>query len=223
MSASLFENKKVNLKKLVPFGFAMNNDAYTYTTNIVNCQFQMVVTILNDGTLNTKVIDSASNEYVLHRIAGADGPFVNTVRADYENILRQIAEKCFDTDVFKSKYAQKIIQHVQYTYHDELEFLWPKFPNNAVFRRKDTNKWYAALLVLSKRKLDLNSEEIIDILDLKANPKEIESIVDGKKYFPGYHMNKKHWYTICLDGSIPIEEILQRIDISHKLSITPHA
>jgi len=114
---------------------------------------------------------------------------------------------------------KKIIQHIQDTYHDELEFLWPHFPNNAVFRRKDTNKWYCALLVLSKRKLGLNSDEVIDILDLKANPTEIERMVDGQKYFSGYHMNKKHWYTICLDGSVPLEEIFQRIDTSYKLSV----
>ncbi|MDR0492375.1 MAG: MmcQ/YjbR family DNA-binding protein [Nitrososphaerota archaeon] len=208
----------MNRKKLVPFGFTIDNGTYTYTTSIVNGQFQMIITILDDGTINTKVIDSASNEYVLHRISEAAGPFVSTVRTDYENSLHKIAEKCFEPDIFKSKYAQKIIQYVQDTYHDELEFLWQRFPNNAVFRRKDTNKWYGALLTLSKRKIGLNSDEIIDILDLKTKPEKIEAIVDGKKYFPGYHMNKKHWYTICLDGSVPIEEIFQLIDTSYKLS-----
>ena len=215
----MFENKKVNLQKLAPYGFTKNNTTYTYATNIVNSQFQMIVLITeDDGTVNTKVLDSASNEYVLHHIPKACGPFVSKVRAEYENILHHIAKKCFEPNIFKSTYAQKIIQHIQNTYHDELEFLWPKFPNNAIFRRKDTNKWYGALLVISKRKLGLNSDEIIDVLDLKANPLEIAGMVDGQKYFPGYHMNKKHWYTICLDGSVPLEEILQRIDTSYKLS-----
>jgi predicted DNA-binding protein (MmcQ/YjbR family) len=214
----MFENKKVNLQKLVPYGFTKNNATYSYTTNIVNDQFQTIITITEDGTVNAKVLDSASNEYVLHRIPEACGPFVSKVRADYENILHNIAEKCFEPNIFKSNYAQKIIQYVQTTYHDELEFLWPQFPNNAVFRRKDSNKWYGALLVLSKRKLGLNSDEVIDILDLKANPLEIEGMVDGQKYFQGYHMNKKHWYTLCLDGSVSIEEIFQRIAASYKLS-----
>ena len=215
---AMFENKKVNIQKLVPYGFTKNNATYTYTTNIVNGQFQTIITITEDGIVNTKVLDSASNEYVLHHIPEACGPFVSKVRADYENILHNIAEKCFEPNIFKSNYAQKIIQYVQTTYHDELEFLWPQFPNNAVFRRKDSNKWYGALLVLSKRKLGLNSDEVIDILDLKANPLEIERMVDGQKYFQGYHMNKKHWYTLCLDGSVSIEEIFQRIDTSYKLS-----
>ena len=32
---------------------------------------------------------------------------------------------------------------------------------------------------------------------------------------PGYHMNKKHWNTITLDGSLPNEEILTMIDDSY--------
>jgi predicted DNA-binding protein (MmcQ/YjbR family) len=216
---AMFENKKLKLEKLFAFGFIRDSGAYTFTVSIVDGQFQMIVTILDDGAVNTRVIDSFSNEYVLHRVSEVCGPFVSRVRIDYKRVLCEIAEKCFEPDVFKSEYAQKISQYVQNTYHDELEFLWQNFPNNAVFRRKDTNKWYGALLVLSRKKLGFNSDEVIDILDLKTNPEEIKSLVDGKKYFPGYHMNKKYWYTICLDGSVPIEEILQRIDMSYKLSV----
>ncbi len=42
--------------------------------------------------------------------------------------------------------------------------------------------------------------------------------VDNHKYFPGYHMNKKHWYTICLDGSVEPVELYQRLDLSYKLA-----
>ena len=34
---------------------------------------------------------------------------------------------------------------------------------------------------------------------------------------PGYHMNKKHWNTVNLDGSIPDKEILAWIDHSYDL------
>ena len=34
---------------------------------------------------------------------------------------------------------------------------------------------------------------------------------------PGYHMNKKHWNTITVDGSIPTKEILAMIDHSYEL------
>lgn len=34
---------------------------------------------------------------------------------------------------------------------------------------------------------------------------------------PGYHMNKVHWNTILLDGSIPDKEILKWVDHSYDL------
>ena len=36
---------------------------------------------------------------------------------------------------------------------------------------------------------------------------------------PGYHMNKKHWNTIILDGSIPSEQIQRMIDHSYQLIV----
>ena len=36
---------------------------------------------------------------------------------------------------------------------------------------------------------------------------------------PGYHMNKKHWNTICLDGSVPDDEILAMINDSYDLVV----
>lgn len=34
---------------------------------------------------------------------------------------------------------------------------------------------------------------------------------------PGYHMNKKHWNTIILDGSVPVEEVKRMIRESYEL------
>ncbi|MCL1904589.1 MAG: MmcQ/YjbR family DNA-binding protein [Methanomassiliicoccaceae archaeon] len=120
-------------------------------------------------------------------------------------------------DIFKSEQALEIIGYVRDEYHDELQFLWERF-DNAVFIRKDSNKWYAALLPLTKRKLGLDSDEAVEVLDLRARTDDIVSLVDGKRYFPGFHMNKKYWYTICLDGSVPTDEIFRRIDASYELS-----
>ena len=32
---------------------------------------------------------------------------------------------------------------------------------------------------------------------------------------PGYHLNKRHWNTIVLDGSVPDEEVLELVDHSY--------
>lgn len=219
MNEIIFKNKKMNLEQLLSFGFTKKGNMYTYSVDIIGGQFEMTVHITQDERITTKIIDKATNdEYVLHKIPSACGKFVGTVKAEYEAILNDIAEKCFERDVFKSEYSKMVINYIREKFKDELEFLWQKFSDNAVVRRSDNKKWYMVMLVISKAKLGLPNDENIEILDLRSDPEDIESVVDNKKYFRGYHMNKKHWITICLDGSVPIEEIYDRIDKSYDIA-----
>ncbi|MEU8800426.1 MmcQ/YjbR family DNA-binding protein [Spirillospora sp. NPDC048819] len=36
---------------------------------------------------------------------------------------------------------------------------------------------------------------------------------------PGYHLNKRHWNTVVLDGSVPDEELMDLIDHSYVLVV----
>jgi predicted DNA-binding protein (MmcQ/YjbR family) len=36
---------------------------------------------------------------------------------------------------------------------------------------------------------------------------------------PGYHLSKRHWNTVTLDGSVPDEELLELIDHSYDLVV----
>lgn len=55
-------------------------------------------------------------------------------------------------------------------------------------------------------------------INLKSDP--VDAMILRKQYpavRPGYHMNKKHWNTVTLDGTIPDREVLQMIDDSFTL------
>lgn len=55
-------------------------------------------------------------------------------------------------------------------------------------------------------------------VNLKCNPSlALELREKYTAVTPGYHMNKKHWNTIAVDGSIPDKEILKWIDHSYDL------
>lgn len=219
MTEHLFKNRKLNMVKLLSFGFENIDGRYVYHADLVDGQMRLTVWIDDAERVYTEVIDNISgDEYVLHRIAGVSGSFVGRVKNEYEAILEEISAKYFELEVFKSEQAKAIIAHIRDTYGDELEYLWQKFPNNAVVRRKDNQKWYAAILTVSRRKLGFDLDEMVEILDLRIKPEEIENTIDNLRYLPGYHMNKKHWYTICLDGSVSTEEIYQRIDESYLLA-----
>lgn len=216
----LFKNRKVNLPKLLAWGFEKCGSDYIYRTKLSESGFQLTISFSERGELSTQVLDPSANEaYGLHLIDSAVGPFVGGVKSQYEQILAEIAAQCFDADIFKSAQAKALIAYVRERRRDELEFLWPKFPANAIWRRRDTGKWYAALLTVSKRKLGLGLEEKVEIIDLRAQPEEIEALIDKRLYFPGYHMNKKHWYTIILDGRVELAELCRRIDRSYSLAL----
>jgi len=55
-------------------------------------------------------------------------------------------------------------------------------------------------------------------INLKCEPFMSEDLRrDFHAIIPGYHMNKKHWNTIILDGSISDEKILFLVDLSFEL------
>lgn len=67
--------------------------------------------------------------------------------------------------------------------------------------------------------MGIESDKIIEIIDLRYQKDKIKEIVDKQKVFTGYHMNKNSWITIKLDGSVKIEKIFTLIDNSYNISL----
>ena len=213
------KDKKIDLKKLKEFGFKLIDNSYYYHTFLLKNQFKMTVKINLNNSIFTEIIDVETNEaYVLHLLEIKRSGYSEKVYKAYSEVLEKIKKECFEDEIFKANYTKEIITYVKNKYGDELEFLWEKSPKNAVVRRKSSNKWYAVILTIPKRKIGLKSDEVIEVINLHNIPKEIEKLIDYKRYFPAYHMNKKHWCTICLDGTIELKEIYKKIDISYELA-----
>nr|WP_123043785.1 MmcQ/YjbR family DNA-binding protein [Cohnella candidum]AYQ75705.1 MmcQ/YjbR family DNA-binding protein [Cohnella candidum] len=56
-------------------------------------------------------------------------------------------------------------------------------------------------------------------VNLKADPEEVWLLRQQypRSVLPGYHMNKKHWNTVVLDGSVPDGEVLAMLEQSYQL------
>lgn len=219
MFEEIFLRKKWLPEKLEAYGFKNVCGGYAYGTDILNGAFRLEMFI---GTSNfmpdIKLIEIATGEeYILYKTS-AIGAFVGEVRATIGDVLRDIADRCYETAIFKAEQSVMLIDYVRERYGDEPEYLWNKFPDNAVWRRKDNQKWYGILLTVPRRKLGVESDEMVEIIDLRSLPESLERLVDNKRYYPGWHMNKKHWFTIILDGSVCIDEICRRIDESYLLA-----
>lgn len=211
--------KKADIKKLREYGFKKKKDKYTYSTDIMDGDFTLNIDVINENEIQTELIEKAFGEpYTLHLVDGAEGTFVGEIREQYQKILNEIKEKCFEINVFEWEYSYKVLKYAKEKYDSKAEYLWPKFPRNAVCRRNDNEKWYFAILSVKGSKIGLKTDEIVELIDLRANIEDVQNLIKQPNIYPAYHMNKKHWFTIVLDGSVPIEEIYQYIDISYNLA-----
>lgn len=62
-------------------------------------------------------------------------------------------------------------------------------------------------------------EEYLQI-NLKCDPMIAENLREQHEAVrPGYHMNKKHWNTITIDGSMPEMDVFEMIDHSYDLVV----
>ena len=67
----------------------------------------------------------------------------------------------------------------------------------------------------------LTGVESFEYINLKCDPeKAIELREEYPAIQPGYHMSKKHWNSVYLDGSLSDEFIFQLVDDSYNLIIS---
>ena len=206
-----------NTEKLLSRGFEVDGKNFVRREKFLD-DFTLTIVIDAKGSVVTKIFDADDEPYTLHLVESASGKFVGTVKAEYERVLKNLSEQCFDAENFKSTQTLKLVDFIREKFSDEPEFLWEKYPNFAVFRRKDNRKWYALIANVPKKYLKLGGDEEFEILNLRTEPEELDKIFDGEKYFRGWHMNKKSWLTLRLDETLTDEEIFSRLEKSYRLA-----
>ena len=206
------ENRIIIKDKLIEYGFGKD---YIYEKKLDNPNFKAVIAY-RDNTLTSKVVDLGLDEdYVLVDVKTPIGRFAAELKVEYEEIIEDIIDRCTKPNVFKFPQTKRLIDAVEKRYESHLEFLWEKFPKDAIYRNKDTNKWFALLVALDKSKIGLEGEGEIEIVVMKHD--DASSVIDGDVILEGYHMNKKYWITVPLDDRISDEKLFKLVEISYNL------
>lgn len=114
--------------------------------------------------------------------------------------------------------TEAVIKYVNEKYGVMPEFLWENDFDDGVLRHPDTKKWFGIIMMNTRRSvLGLSGEGRVDIMNVKADPLLIERLIDGKGYLPAYHMNKRHWITLLLNGSVDEKALFALIDRSYDM------
>lgn len=104
-------------------------------------------------------------------------------------------------------------------YDVSAEHLWESSPSFSVYRHKMNRRWFSVVMTIPKIKLGITEPGEVDVVNLKCSPDVMSEIWHEPGIFPAYHMNKKHWCTVLLDGSVSSEGLEWLTENSYILTL----
>lgn len=93
---------------------------------------------------------------------------------------------------------QAFLNYCLDTYGTAADYPFDEDFETAVFRHTDNRKWYAIMMRVSRRKFGPDSDEIVDVVNLKLPIEMFGSFDASDGVYPAYHMNKLHWISVLL-------------------------
>ncbi|MBO4317571.1 MAG: MmcQ/YjbR family DNA-binding protein [Mailhella sp.] len=214
---------------LAAHGFRQDgNGGFSGSQTFLDGTFRADMTISPDGGVEGKVFDTETGEeYAPVHVEEGRGAFVGAVREAYAALLRGIAETCFVRQRFESPQANRIAALLSGRYGDvpENPFSEDKY-DAGVFRNPETGKWYALIMRAPRASFESKcgsvplpaSEERVEILNCKADPASVPSLLKEEGIYPCYHMNKRHWISVVTDGTVPDGRILELLAKSRAMT-----
>ena len=93
---------------------------------------------------------------------------------------------------------QEFLEYCRGAYGTSPDYPFDDWMESAVLRHADNKKWYAIVLRVSRRKFGFDSDEVIDVVNLKLTAEMVGSFGVADGVYPAYHMNKLHWISVLL-------------------------
>lgn len=110
---------------------------------------------------------------------------------------------------------QTVFDYIKKEYKVLPDYPWEQHDGSAVFRHSDSRKWFALVMSVQKSKLGLPYADYVDAINLKVDDMFFRDMIIQKEgIMPAYHMNKQHWITVLLDGTVEADTVYNLIDMS---------
>ena len=87
------------------------------------------------------------------------------------------------------------------TYGTAADYPFDEDFETAVLRHTGSRKWYALVMRISRRKVGIDSDEVVDVVNLKLPLEMFGSFGAADGVYPAYHMNKVHWISVVLSDA----------------------
>lgn len=105
------------------------------------------------------------------------------------------------------------INYLQQEYICDVDYPWEKYPDYVVIRRRDN----AGIFTIKGDQLGQDTNEPMDVVNLKCEPDLIPNLIHENEIYPAYHMNKQHWISVDIERYEDIEKLKMLVDMSYRL------
>jgi len=114
---------------------------------------------------------------------------------------------------------QQFLSYCLLTYGTSPDYPFADLFETAVLRHGDNRKWYALVMRISRRKFGFDSDEVIDVVNLKLPTEMFGSFGAADGVYPAYHMNKLHWISVLLPDA-PEDVVKFLVNVSFEATRT---
>ena len=220
IESNIFKKYTPDFKKLKKYGFIKKKEDFIFEKIFEKGEFKAEIIISKAGEVFGRVFEAETNEEFLPlRVETQQGSYVGEIREEYKKILTEIRDNCFSKNYFISNQANRIAHLIISKYGDEPAFMWEKFPDYGVFKNSESSKWYGMIGDIDYSKLGKDNKNFVEILNIKLDKDEIQTLLKKDGFFPAWHMNKKSWITLTLDETLSDDLIMDLIEESYSYTI----
>ena len=211
-----FNRFKYKEDKLIKFGFKKENNQFILNQLSSNKEFTFHLEINNKKVQYLVMDNSTEEEYIPFYIETIIGEYVGSIRDEFNMLIKTILSTCYEKD-YENDILHQVIKYVKEEYNIKPEYLWEDSPNTFVFKHQEA-KWFAIVMDIPYKKVGIDSKDIVYVMNVKVEPERVEDLTKHPGIVPAYHMNKKYWISILLDGSIDVNDIKELINTSFELT-----
>ena len=115
---------------------------------------------------------------------------------------------------------QDFFEYCINTYGTSPDYPFDEDFETAVRRHADNRKWYAIVMKVSRRKFGFDSDDVIDVVNLKLPTEMFGSFGAADGVYPAYHMNKLHWISALLPDA-PNDIVQFLVNVSFEATKSP--
>ena len=92
-----------------------------------------------------------------------------------------------------------------------------KYHDYVVIRRRDNQKWFAGIFNIHGQQVGLDTNESLDVVNLKCDSDLIPNLIHESGIYPAYHMNKQHWISVDIEKYEDVKKLKLIVNMSYRL------